>query len=545
MEQPPPPSSSSSSTPQPTEQHQPPLPPPSSLPITVPSSSLPSTSTPLPSNPNPNPRPSTSQPLHNSQTTTTTRPPFNRPWQQPHFPHFSSHLSSMSNPQSSSSPSTPPVPSFSSSPSPSPSSSSIMAPPSQRPAGGMAIGVPAQSTTAFSSINTPPPSFAQQFGGLARTSANLTDSGPNSTTSPQVRPIQGMQGLGMTGSLGSPMRPVQVPVHHQQRPVQSSLRPQATGNNQPPSTQNFQGHSLLRVPPVGSPGSPSPTTSQSTQSHNQPWLSSGSQGKPPLPYRPQLNPQQSQQRSHIPQQQHHQSMPTTPQQQQQQQQQQTSSASQSQPPSLSHQPQEHYGQQFQQSRIQSLTPQQQITRGGQGLAQKATAQPMAQPSTVPLNKAGSGDIGESSTRILSKRSIEELVNQIDPMEKLDSEVEDILMDIADEFVESITTFGCSLAKHRKSSTLEAKDILLHLERNWNMTLPGFGGDEIKSYKKPAGSDIHRERLAVIKKSIIASETANAKSSTGQGGGNSKGHTSKPPPTANIIGSPNPKIREAV
>lgn len=135
-----------------------------------------------------------------------------------------------------------------------------------------------------------------------------------------------------------------------------------------------------------------------------------------------------------------------------------------------------------------------------------------------------------------------MVSQIDPSESLDPEVEDILVDIADEFVESITTFGCSLAKHRKSTTLEAKDILLHLERNWNMTLPGFSGDEIKIYRKPFSSDIHKERLALIKRSSTSADTANTRSSAGQAAGNTKGHLSKAP--VNVLGSPNSKIREA-
>lgn len=157
------------------------------------------------------------------------------------------------------------------------------------------------------------------------------------------------------------------------------------------------------------------------------------------------------------------------------------------------------------------------------------------------NKAAITESDDSGGRILSKRSIHDIVNQIDPSEKLDPEVEDILVDIAEDFVDSITTFGCSLAKHRKSDTLEAKDILLHLERNWNMTLPGFSGDEIKTYKKPITNEVHKERLAVIKKSILAREAANAKHIIGQTAVNTKGNVGKA--AANILGSPNVKIRE--
>ncbi|CAI8602591.1 unnamed protein product [Vicia faba] len=476
--------------------HSQPQQPPSSLPASsssAPPISAPSHPPPIP-NPNPNPNPKPPTPV-----LPQSRPPpsFSRnpPPPQSHYSHFSS---------------IPPA-------TPQTASSSISS--ASAPRGGMAIGVPAHHQ------NPSPPfssSFGQHFGGLGR-----SDSTSNSNTAQVRTPIQGM---GVLGSLGSQFRPMP----SQLRPVQSSLRPQPPAqNNQPAGSQSFQGHGIMRQSSVGSPAAPSPSASQSMQSINQPWLSSGPPGKPPLPsqaYRQQLNPQSLQQRTHISQPQQQQSMPTTSQQPQ---------------PLPPNQAQEHFGQQGPPSRALHVPHQPQVTRlqgpGNQKpsslvAAQTNAVQPGSQ-SRLP-NALPNADPEELGKSVLGKRSIHELVNQVDPLEKLDPEVADILGDIAENFLESIIRSGCSLAKHRKSTTLEAKDVLLHLEKNWNITLPGFGGDEIKNYRKPLSTDIHKERIAAIKKSMIATEAAHPRGSAGQASGSAKGSLTKTP--FNVIGSPNLK-----
>lgn len=124
---------------------------------------------------------------------------------------------------------------------------------------------------------------------------------------------------------------------------------------------------------------------------------------------------------------------------------------------------------------------------------------------APSSSSSSGlppiNVNKQSDKILEKRRIADLVKEVDPMEQLDEDVEELLMEVADDFIDNVATAACLLAKHRKSTSLDVKDVQLHLERNWNMWIPGFGSDEIRPYRKAPTTEAHKQRLALIKKNM--------------------------------------------
>uniref|UniRef100_A0A5F9CC44 Transcription initiation factor TFIID subunit 12 n=1 Tax=Oryctolagus cuniculus TaxID=9986 RepID=A0A5F9CC44_RABIT len=101
---------------------------------------------------------------------------------------------------------------------------------------------------------------------------------------------------------------------------------------------------------------------------------------------------------------------------------------------------------------------------------------MANSTTVvkiPDTPGTGGRLSPENNQVLTKKKLQDLVREVDPNEQLDEDVEETLLQIADDFIESVVTAACQLARHRKSSTLEVKDKLSIP----NLTLTGIKHDD--------------------------------------------------------------------
>ncbi|KAL9091257.1 MAG: hypothetical protein Q9165_004891 [Trypethelium subeluteriae] len=91
-------------------------------------------------------------------------------------------------------------------------------------------------------------------------------------------------------------------------------------------------------------------------------------------------------------------------------------------------------------------------------------------------------------RVLSKKKLDELVRQVTgggegPGESLTPEVEEAILQMADDFVDNVVTAACRVAKLRPSATLDLRDLQLVVERNYNIRVPGYASDEVRTVRK--------------------------------------------------------------
>jgi transcription initiation factor TFIID subunit 12 len=100
---------------------------------------------------------------------------------------------------------------------------------------------------------------------------------------------------------------------------------------------------------------------------------------------------------------------------------------------------------------------------------------------------------------MSKSKLQNLARDIDPASILEDDVIELLLKLSEDFIDNVVSGSCSLAKHRRSQTLDVQDVKLYLNTQWDLQIPGFPVDDTK-HKKLAG-EAHKQRLALIRKTL--------------------------------------------
>ncbi|KAJ3227059.1 Transcription initiation factor TFIID subunit 12 [Clydaea vesicula] len=88
-------------------------------------------------------------------------------------------------------------------------------------------------------------------------------------------------------------------------------------------------------------------------------------------------------------------------------------------------------------------------------------------------------------------------------DQADGAVKDVLLNMADNFIDQVMVFATQLCLHRmreSKNVLDVTDIQLALERNWNVRIPGFT-DHLKIPKKFPQNQNYNNRSAALKKTI--------------------------------------------
>ena len=167
------------------------------------------------------------------------------------------------------------------------------------------------------------------------------------------------------------------------------------------------------------------------------------------------------------------------------------------------------------------------------------------PGQEPVQAHAPAAAPADSKRLLHRTTLRELVKQTLGGDGVSPAVEELLLDVGDDFLEHVAAGAAALARHRGGNTLEAEDVRLHCERVWGLPLPGHGADTVQAgalsgeasgcVAPPAachlvcaashslgGYRAHTARLAAIRRTVLSASQAPGTLQKGPGAAPGKG-----------------------
>lgn len=72
-----------------------------------------------------------------------------------------------------------------------------------------------------------------------------------------------------------------------------------------------------------------------------------------------------------------------------------------------------------------------------------------------------------------------------------------MLSLADSFVDQVLHSACRNAKERGSKVLEIRDLQLVLERTYNIRIPGYSSDELRTVRKIQPSPAWISKMSAV------------------------------------------------
>lgn len=116
--------------------------------------------------------------------------------------------------------------------------------------------------------------------------------------------------------------------------------------------------------------------------------------------------------------------------------------------------------------------------------------------------------------------IADMVASLDPSYSIDSQAQEQVLQLCDDFLDRVVKQSLQLASHRHSKILDVVDVQLVLQKQWNIVVPGLG--PYKAPKPVAKPKAKRKASSSAQSSSVLSAKAAKASEEATAGSSVKG-----------------------
>ncbi|KAL3935962.1 MAG: hypothetical protein SGBAC_008617 [Bacillariaceae sp.] len=129
-----------------------------------------------------------------------------------------------------------------------------------------------------------------------------------------------------------------------------------------------------------------------------------------------------------------------------------------------------------------MTPQPTEVEGRLSKSSKGKSAAAARANSVSRTTVEKPTNGAPHMAPLLGDRIQDILNGIDPNYIMETEAEEQVLQLADDFLDKVIRQSLRLAQHRGSKSLDVQDVQMILAKHWGIVIPGLGLPNIRPFK---------------------------------------------------------------